>query len=240
MGVSLNASSSVAAATYNITSIVNGGLVASAGTPVIGTGFTSNEIVNDAWTNVTPVPVNVVYTVVPLSGAGCLGTPFTVTVTVNPEPVVVNQTGTICSDIPNGIVLGNDVDTPQAVTYNITSINSNGLPIFAGSPSTGTGLLANEIADDAWTNTTPSAVDVVYTIIPVSTDGCEGNAFTVTVTVESELVIASQSAVLCSDLPNGIILGVNPTATYDIISIVTNGLISSAGNPQVVTNVLAN
>ena len=228
------------ATTYNITSIVNGGLVASAGTPITGTGFSSNEISNDAWTNTTPVAVNVVYTVVPVSGAGCLGTPFTVTVTVNPEPVVVNQTGTICSDIPNGVVLGNDIDTPQAVTYNITSINSNGLPIFAGSPSTGTGLLANEIADDAWTNTTPSAVDVVYTVVPVSTDGCEGNAFTVTVTVESELVIASQSAVLCSDLPNGIILGVNPTATYDIISIVTNGLTSSSGNPQVVTNVLAN
>ena len=38
----------------------------------------------------------------------------------------------------------------------------------------GTGFGAGEIADDAWTNTTGADVDVVYTVVPVSADGCEG------------------------------------------------------------------
>ena len=67
--------------------------------PATGTGFANNVIADDAWTNTTDAPVNVIYTVVPVSGAGCLGNPFTVTITVNPEPVVANQTvGPICSE----------------------------------------------------------------------------------------------------------------------------------------------
>ena len=39
-----------------------------------------------------------IYTFVPVGDNGCLGDDFTVTVTVNPEPVVTNQTITVCSD----------------------------------------------------------------------------------------------------------------------------------------------
>jgi large repetitive protein len=239
-GVSLNLSSSVNASTYNITAINQNGLTASAGVPVIGNNLAVNVIADDAWTNTTPLPVDVVYTIVPVSANNCQGNPFTVTLTINPEPVVANQTGTICSDVANGVTLGNDIDTPQAATYNITNINPNGLPIYAGNPTTGTGLAANVIADDAWTNTTPAAVDVVYTVVPVSSVNCQGNPFTVTITVESELVISNQSSVVCSDTANGLILGSEPTATYTITNIVSNGLISSAGNPQVGSGFLAN
>ena len=38
-------------------------------------------------------------------------------------------------------MLGNDIDTPLATTYNITNINSNGLSPYAGNPITGTGLI---------------------------------------------------------------------------------------------------
>jgi gliding motility-associated-like protein len=163
-----------------------------------------------------------------------------VTITVNPEPVVVNQTGTICSDIANGIILGNDVDTPTVVTYNITAINNGGLVASAGNPVTGTGFLNTEIANDAWTNIGVSSVNVIYTLVPVSAIGCEGNPFKVTVKIESELAVASQIATVCSDVVNGIILGTEPTATYTITSIVSNGLLASAGNPQVGTGFLAN
>ena len=239
-GVSLNLSSSVIASTYNITAINPNGLTPSAGNPVIGNNLAVNVIADDAWTNITPLPVNVEYNVVPVSAAGCQGNPFKVTITVNPEPVVIDQTSTICSDVANGVILGNDLDTPLATTYNITSINSNGLLPFAGSPAIGDGLAANIIADDAWTNTTPAAVNVVYTVVPVSTGGCKGNPFTVTITVESELIISNQSRVVCSDTTNGLILGSEPTATYSITNIVSNGLIASAGTPQVGSGFLAN
>jgi large repetitive protein len=239
-GVSLNLSSSVAASTYNITAINQNGLTASAGVPVIGTNLAVNVIADDAWTNITPLPVDVVYTVVPVSANNCQGNPFTVTLTINPEPVVANQTGTICSDVVNGVILGNDVDTPQAATYNITNINSNLLPPFAGNPTTGTGLAANVIADDAWTNTTPAAVNVIYTVVPVSADGCKGNPFTVTITVESTLGVGPKTITACSDAPIGFILGTAPNTTYNITAINQNGLTPSAGNPVIGNGFSAN
>jgi hypothetical protein len=229
--VSLNLSSSVNAATYNITAINQNGLTASAGNPATGTNLAVNVIADDAWTNTTPLPVNVVYTVVPVSAAGCQGNPFTVTLTINPEPVVADQTSTICSDVANGVTLGNDSDTPQATTYNITNINPNGLPPFAGNPATGNGLAANVIADDAWTNTTPGPVNVIYTVVPVSADNCQGNPFTVTITVESALGVGPQTVTACSDAPIGFVLGTAPNTTYNITAINQNGLTPSAGNP---------
>ena len=41
-----------------------------------------------------------VYTFVPVGDNGCEGDAFTVTVTVNPEPVGVASTPTVCSDSP--------------------------------------------------------------------------------------------------------------------------------------------
>ncbi|MBK8699749.1 MAG: hypothetical protein IPN29_09430 [Saprospiraceae bacterium] len=97
-------------------------------TPITtGNGFSSYALFTHAYTNVTPNPVDVVYTVVPVSALGCEGDPFTVTVTVNPEPVVLDQTATICSDVAIAVTLGDDPDGPSAVTYDITSIDNGGL-----------------------------------------------------------------------------------------------------------------
>ena len=237
-----------AAVTYNIIDIIIPvmplPIIASAGTPQEGGGFLANEIANDAWTNTNTVPVNIIYEVVPVSAQGCEGNSFTVTLTINPEPVVVNQVRTICSDVANGVILGNDADGPAAVSYNIIDINIPVMPVpiiaSAGNPIEGLNFNANEIADDAWTNTNTVPVNIVYTVAPVSADGCEGNPFTVTITVESELVISDQSSVVCSDATIGLILGSEPTATYSITNIVSNGLIPSAGNPQVGSGFLAN
>ena len=40
----------------------------------------------------------------------------------------------------------------------------------------------------SWNNTLQTLVDVVYTFVPVGDNGCEGDAFTVTVTVNPEPV----------------------------------------------------
>lgn len=71
-----------------------------------------------------------------------------------------------------------------AATYNITMINNGGLTDVAGSPAVANGQPANVLADDAWENTTNATVNVVYTVVPVSAEGCEGAPFTVTVPVK--------------------------------------------------------
>ena len=79
----------------------------------------------------------------------------------------------------------------RAITYNIISINSNGLVASAGAPATGNGLAANVIADDAWTNTTGNSVNVIYAVVPVSSQGCTGLQENVTLTVNPKPVITA-------------------------------------------------
>ncbi|MBK8705228.1 MAG: hypothetical protein IPN33_17770 [Saprospiraceae bacterium] len=171
-GVTLGTSTNlVPVNTYNITSINDGGLTASAGAPATGSGLAANVIADDAWTNTTNANVDVIYTIIPVSAAGCLGPAFTVTLTIRPEPVVPFQSGDMaCSDVAIDVKLGNS--NPFVSAFNITNIDANGLASSAGNPVTGTGFSDDEIEDDAWTNTTGSPVNVIYTVIPVSLDGC--------------------------------------------------------------------
>ena len=176
-------------ATYSITNITTNGLVSSGGNPLVTSNLLATAIADDMWTNTSTVPVDVIYTVIPQSSSGCLGNPFTITLTINPEPIVNNQGITVCSDEPSNLILGNDIDGPLATSYMITNINSNGLTSSAGNPVIGTGLLSSEISDDAWTNTTFSPVQVVYNLIPVSSDGCRGNPFNVTLSINPQINI---------------------------------------------------
>lgn len=232
-GVTLSTlGTSVAAATYNISVNANG-LTQSGGTNSNGTGKLANEIVNDAWTNTGLVPVNVIYTIVPVSAApeSCEGDAFTVTVTVNPEPVGANSAALRCSDQAVGITLSTNVAAVAATSYNI-SVNNGGLTLSAGTDSNGNGKAANELADDVWTNTGLVAVDVVYTVNPVSAAGCIGNSFTVTVTINPEPVGTNNVATRCSDEVLAIMLttnGASVAANTYTIAVNPNGLTQSGG-----------
>jgi gliding motility-associated-like protein len=242
VGVPLSTSATaVAASSYNI-STANGGLTQSAGTVSAGNGKAANELVDDVWRNTGLNPVDVVYTVRPVSAAGCIGDPFTITVTVDPEPVGANSTTTRCSDDLVGVTLTTNAGSVAASTYDIL-VNANGLTLSAGVASAGTGKAANELADDVWTNTGLNPVNVIYTITPVSAALCEGNSFTITVTVNPEPVGANSSATKCSDEVLGINLTTSATAVAAAnytIAVNNNGLVQIAGTSSAGNNKAAN
>ncbi|MBL7787627.1 MAG: hypothetical protein JNM36_17100, partial [Chitinophagales bacterium] len=195
-GVTLNsATNSVPISGYNITSINANGLTASAGSPVTGTNFTNAEISNDAWTNTTGAPVNVIYTIVPVSDASCTGDPFTVTITVNPEPVGVATPAsqTVCSDVAittialttSNSLTGTTFAWTRDNTTNITNLSASGSGDISGTPN----------------NVTGSSQTTTYTITPTN-GGCVGNDFTATVTVNPEPVgvATPASQTVCSDV----------------------------------------
>ena len=216
VGVSFGASTGVSASTYNVTGLNLNGLTVSAGGASVGNGLLSTDLIDDAFTNTTNAVVNVVYTVVPVSSAGCLGNSFTVTVPVNPEPLVSNQSITaLCSDVAVGVSFGASTGV-SASTYNVTGLNLNGLTVSAGGASVGNGLLSTDLTDDAFTNTTNAVVNVVYTVIPVSSAGCLGNSFTVTVPVNPEFVLNTQSfpTSVCSNIPLNIALPNSTSISY--------------------------
>lgn len=169
------------------------------------------DAVNDgALSNVTAADIDVTYTITPYTwgpnemddmGAGddCIGPAFDVIVTVQSEPVVADQTVTECSDVALGVNF-NASTGEVADTYNVTALDLNGLTVSAGDADTDLlSLLAVDLADDAFTNTTSAAVIVTYTVVPVSTDGCEGEAFTVEATINPAPVGEDSTEEICSD-----------------------------------------
>ncbi len=187
--------------------------------------------ITDVYTNTTLAPVTITYTVTPIGSNGCTGNTFTVTVTVNPEPVVTNQTVTTCSDV----ALNYDLDTlisgaGDTFTYTVASSNTTSVP--AGNPRT-VGSATN--ITDVYTNTTTAPVTITYTVTPIGSNGCTGNTFTVSVTVNPEPVVTNQAVTTCSDVAlnyslDGVISGAGDTFTYTVVS--SDAINVPAANPR--------
>ncbi len=232
---------SVAAATYNITArTIDGGLVA-AGTNVAipAVGVTSAYLASDRFSNPGALPLSVTYTVVGVSAAGCISNPQVITITVNPEPVLSNAlNATVCSDAATGLILNTNGASVAAATYNITARTIQGGLTPGGSNAlvTATGVAANYLANDAFTNTGAAPLTVAYTVIPVSAAGCAGDPVIVTITINPEPVVAATlDASVCSDVAIGLTLNTNGTsiaaANYNITArSVAGGLISGGAN----------
>jgi len=167
------------------------------GTASTGVTTSINYIANDTYTNVSNAVDSVVYTITAFAN-DCESSSFTATVRVNPEPVLFASTDTVCSESTIGIVLTEVGTSVAADSFMIVSINSNGMLASAGSPIATTTTDENEIADDAWTNTSDTSATVIYTIIPITND-CSGDAVEIVVTIDPEVVIeAGADQTICS------------------------------------------
>jgi hypothetical protein len=165
-GLILNTNgTSVAAANYNIQTItVPGGLTPGGGNlPLPANGVAANYLSNHTFRNTGAVPLDVIYRVVPVSGAACLGDFIDITVTIDPEPVVdPTLNATVCSDDISGILLNTNGVSVAATNYDITLISQEaGL---VGVPTTGPGLAPNAIQNDVFNNTTAGPLKVTYVV----------------------------------------------------------------------------
>ncbi len=191
--------------------------------------------ITDVYTNTTAAPVTITYTVTPIGSNGCTGNSFTFIVTVNPEPVVANQTVATCSDVALNLDLDALISgTGDTFTYTVASSNATSVP--AGNPRTAP-TAAN--ITDVYTNTTIAPVTITYTVTPIGANGCTGNTFTFIVTVNPEPVVANQTSTTCSDVAlsynlDGLITGAGDTYIYTVAS--SDALNVPAGNPRVVAS----
>ncbi len=147
---------------------ITGGITGASG----GSGSTINQtLINPG--NATAGTVKYIVTPTSVSG-GCAGAPFTITVTVNPLPVVTNSPAvSICNGNNTNIALTASV--PSSFTWTIGTISGNITGATAGSGATISQTLIN---------TDVVAGTVQYIVVPTSTpEGCTGSPFTITVTV---------------------------------------------------------
>ncbi|MFD0794145.1 PKD domain-containing protein [Mucilaginibacter litoreus] len=145
----------------------------------IATGFGatgSGNTINDLITNTGTTNAVITYTITPNNGT-CTGTPFKLTLTVKPLPVVTATAAEpeICSGQPANISLSSNV---SATTYTWTSTSTAGV---TGHTSQNTPVTATKI-NDILTNTGNANGTVTYVITPYN-GTCPGTAVTVTVTV---------------------------------------------------------
>ncbi|MBX2917529.1 MAG: hypothetical protein KF856_19855, partial [Cyclobacteriaceae bacterium] len=177
----------VAGTTYSWTSSISGTInpasVMANGTSTI----TDNPI------NIGSLPGAVTYTFIPTAPGGCIGNSFSYTVTVNPEPVGVNDIKSVCSDevinynlLLNVASLGNNVGS----TFSwVATDNAN--PLVTGES---TSAVNGPVITDIITNLTNVDQLIVYTVTPTGANGCVGVSFQITVTVKPEPVGASATA----------------------------------------------
>lgn len=198
---------SITVATNLPTTIVPGGTTYTWANPVLSSGLTNGQSGNGTsiagtLINNTAVPQTAIYTVTPTSGLSgtCTGPSFTLTVTVNPSPVIQAQNLSICSGssflispvtaLPNTII-------PTGTKYTWAS------PVVTSGVSGGSAQANQLTISQVLTNPTSIAQTATYTITPTSgaAGTCVGNAFSATITVNPSPVIPTQTISVCSGNP---------------------------------------
>ena len=182
--------------------IIPSGTTYSWGLPSVTGGITGATIgsnqtsIIQTLSNPTTAVQTATYTITPLSGS-CTGATFTLTVTVNPNPVTsVNlATQTACTgNTFSPIIITNTNNL--ATTYSWTRDNTTNV---SGTVSGTSALIAAGSSfslSQILTNNTTAAQTVIYTFIPNS-NGCIGNSVTSTVVVN----VSSVGGTASSSLP---------------------------------------
>jgi gliding motility-associated-like protein len=235
-----------AGTTYRWTApVVTGGITGGSAQPIL------QPTISQTLTNPTNVPQTATYTVTPVSGASgsCVGPNFTVTVTVDPTPVIPAQSATICSGDIFTVSPSNGGATivPAGTTYTWLAPAVTG-GITGGSASVGPQANISQTL----TNPTNVVQTATYTVTPTSgaSGACVGTNFTVTVTVNPRPVIPDQIATACSKEAfninpiNGGSVIVPTGTTYEWLTpMVTGGMTggsASAGPQPTISQALTN
>ena len=241
--------------TYNITSSSSAPVPVFSWTRAVVAGITNplgsgtSDAITETLVNSTTNPIVVHYIITPIVN-GCNGTPFDVSVTVNPTSVITSAaTANWCNNVSN--------------TYNITSSSTTPTPAYtwtrsavAGiTPVTGSGITA--AITETLFNSTTDPIAVTYVVTP-TVNGCVGTAKNVVVTVNPTAIITSAATVnWCSSVPNtytttssstvpaptytwtrAAVPGITPVTGAGASGTITETLVNSTTDPIAVTYVI--
>jgi PKD repeat protein len=198
-----------------------------------GIGAGATAFINESLTNTTTAPVNAIYIITPGIN-GCNGTPFTLTVTVNPTAVITSAaTANVCDNVPLGYTA---ISSTAGATFAWTRAVVAGIANGIGAGAT---ALINESLD----NTVTAPVAVTYIITP-SIGGCAGTSFNLVVTVNPTSVITSVAAqTVCNTTPLGYTatsstVGASFSWTRAVVAGISNGI--GAGATALINESLTN
>lgn len=193
--------------------IVPTGATFSWGLPTTSGGITGASAQNNAssfnqiLTNTTNGVQTATYNITVNYGT-CIGNTFTVTLFINPKPIVsaVPVTQSICSgnNITN-VALSTVFVVSEEVEYHWTRDNTTNL---VGMASNGEG----SIISGALTNTTNTTQTTTFTVIATTEEGCNSDSYLVTVLVNPSITVSAtpSNQTICSGSTINTILMSNP------------------------------
>jgi len=187
-------------------------------TGVTGASASSGSTIAQTLTTSGVSSGTAVYTITPTSG-GCIGLPITVTITVNPIPVVTStpSTQTICSGGTTSNILTSPV-VGTTFSWTVSQVGVTGA-------SAGSGSSISQIL----TATGSTTGTVIYSITPTAS-GCPGIPVTFTVTVNPNPVVTATPAsqTICSGSTTGIALTSNVAGTTFAWTLTQTGVTGAA------------
>jgi len=187
-------------------------------------------------TNQTNTPQTAVYTVTSYLNA-CQGNVFTLTVNVNPRPILQNVVTTTCSNSPFTVspttTSVNNI-APLGTTY------SWGVPQLSASLTGGESASGQNFISGTLTNPTNTVLTAAYMVTPIGPaeyGACVGNPFTITVNVNPRPVVAGIFRTECSGVTfvvsptngGGNVVPLNTTYTWNAAPIVTSLSLTGGG-----------
>lgn len=181
---------------YNPGASISGGSSQATNTSVLSQVL-SNQTLNSAVASYTVTPV----------ADGCSGNPFTLEVSVQPVPVIANQTlSNVCSGTPFSFAATN---VPSGTTY--TWLNPLVAPVnsLTGGSAQNTGVAQ---VSQTLVSTNNSTNNASYVVTP-SANGCSGNNFTLSVTVNPTPVVANVRDTICTGNNFSVTLSAVPAGT---------------------------
>jgi gliding motility-associated-like protein len=179
-----------------------------------GVAATNQLNINGALSHKSTQILEAYYRVTPSTVACGDGSQFTLTARVTPLPFINAMTSVICSEASFALTPVNNVNgvVPNLTTYSWSA------PQVTGGLSGGAAAANVTNLYGSLVNPTNTVQTAVYTIIPKSFYGFEGDPFTLTVTVNPIATITEMSTVTCDGVtftltPSNSINGVVPVAT---------------------------
>ena len=166
-------------------------LSGSAGDITGASSLSNQSSISQTLINTTNTFKTAVYQVSPLTAAGCSGSNFLVTVTVNPKPTIATINQSSCSGVAFSILTTGGVNIiPTGTTY--SWLAPSGAAISGGTAGTDLATIGGNLSNS--TNTPQTAT---YTITPTA-GACSGNQFSASVTINPTPEITSKTATICS------------------------------------------
>jgi gliding motility-associated-like protein len=195
----------------NPVGVVTGGSIQSTGQLSISENLNNNTL----------SPATLTYIITPVSGdqGSCPGNSFTLTITINPQPGLVNQFDTICSNQTFSITPDK---SPAGTMYTWTTPVLSPIGGVSGSSAQQT---PQSFISQNLINLTADPVNVTYTVRPIS-GICSGASFDVLIKVNPSPVIGTQNTAICTNNS----FSVSPANNIPN-TIVPNGTIYTWGDP---------